>query len=1040
MFFPQKTPPSRLLRFLKSGDALACAGSTAVCGRQAPSTTPESERPPAFGRLGSLSRCAALLSTFLALAPLPFALHGAPPSPPANPPNTPKPKPATEPAPAGRAPDQPAKADDTDSPEKTYQKALQAFAGEKFPECITLLQTMIDQGAKGPEAESIYYTLAAAHYNSQDFPKAKSAFEQYLKLYPSGSKALDCRISLSHCLVQLGDKEAALAIFSDLAKQPELLSERVLLSWTTLLKDTGDLQYVLTLLRPRGNVPLQTEESVQLLFQLASVEAEIGNPDGSFRYLQIIHSRTDLVGNPLQLNAISFSLGDAFLKKRAFKLALRAYAFVRRKDEIIALQQSRLQSMQARYQANLMLLAENPGRLAEIQDANLRLKARFEEGQKVVAQVEKTEDYLPPLRLRQARASQELARHWEAVVLLESLLTANPDNSIREEVLFGLSLSHAHLNHAAESENFSSAYLKEYPNGKNAEILCFVQGTLKLQREEYAAAEVLFQKAVLDFPEGTQREQSLFLLGNARFSSGKYPEAQEAYQQHLEKYPASELKPEVEYRSALCQFFKGEKENALHSLRAFLEKYPEGPFSSDSSYRIALSHQGLRQYQEVIAQCDAWQQAFGKQSQLAEVLALKADALAALGQHAEAAEAYQEAMTSSPSEDVLNYALFEANKQYQKLSRWDKTSELFQKFIQEHPEHPGVVAAMYWLSRAMQKSGQLAEAKEFLAAKIANYVGDRKSEAVEQLISQLAQLSIKPPPGTVSQAASEQTKNERGGKSSTAPKASPEAPRGHVPEAELERLFPENSVSNNGLGRARYLFAKAELHRLTRKPSEAAALLGKIAQETPPTELSASLLARCGEHQLAGGQIESAQSFYNELLIAFPKSPMLDAAYNGMGQVALLENRPEDALRWFEDALTKLGAPTTQREVTLGKGKALLALKHWDQARTLFQQVATTREWRGEATAEAVYLLGEVHFQNGEFESGLQYFQRVFVAYQRYPAQVGRAYLRAADSFERIGDLAKAQSHLRELIANERLSNLPSAAEAKRRLATLSEK
>ena len=85
-------------------------------------------------------------------------------------------------------------------------------------------------------------------------------------------------------------------------------------------------------------------------------------------------------------------------------------------------------------------------------------------------------------------------------------------------------------------------------------------------------------------------------------------------------------------------------------------------------------------------------------------------------------------------------------------------------------------------------------------------------------------------------------------------------------------------------------------------------------------------------------------------------------------------------------------------------------------------------------------MLGEVHFQNAEYESGLQYFQRVFVAYQRYPAQTGRAYLRAADSFERIGDIAKAQSHLRELIANERLTHMPAAAEGRRRLATLSEK
>ena len=977
-----------------------------------------------------------LLCVWLSILPTFVPLQGAPTSPQ----TALAQKPASEPKPAERKPNQVVKGEDTDSPATLYQTALKAFSDEQFQDCISSLQRLITQGAKGPEAESIYYTLAAAYYNSQDFQRSKDAFERYLKLYPDGSKALDCRVSLSHCLVKLGDKEGALEIFNALAKQTKTLSDRVLLSWTGLLKDTGNLQYILTLLRPRSNVPLQTEESVQLLFQLASAEAEIGNPDESFRYLQIIYSRPDLVGNPLQLNAIFIFMGDAFLKKRAFNLALRTYAYVRRKDEIIALQKIRLQGMQSRYQANLMMLGEFPNRLAEIQDANSRLKARFEEGQKFLAQLETTEDYLPALRLRQARASQELGRHWEAVVLLESLLAGNPNFSIREEILFGLAFSHAHLNHQTESEAFSELYFKEYPNGKGAESLYLVQGNIKLQKENYEGAEALFLKAVLDFPKGTLHEKFLFLLGNARFSAGRYLESQDAYQQHLEKYPHSELKSEVEYRTALCRFFKGEKESALKALRAFLEKYPEGPFASDASYRIALTHQGLQQYQEVITQCEAWQEVFGKQAQLAEVLALKGDALAAQGQHAEAADAYRAAMTSSPSEEVLNYALFEANKHYQRLGRWDKTSELFQQFIQDHPDHPGTVAAMYWLSRAMQKAGRLSEAKGFLAAKVAAHLTDRTSEAVEQLISQLVQLCIKAPPRTSDTAPIELLTTDSGGQLHATSNLTQYKTITHVPEAELARFLPEDSAASSGLGKSRLLFAKAELNRLTRKINESNALLARISDEARPEELSPSLLAKCGDYQLERGQVARAQTFYNELLRAFPKSSVLDAAYTGMGQVALQENRPEDALKWFEDALIKLGAPTTQREATLGKGKALLALKKWDQAKAIFQQVATTREWRGEATAEAVYLLGDVHYQKGEFESGLQYFQRVFVAYQRYPVQVARAYLRAADCFERIGDTAKAQSHLRELTANDGLSNLPAAAEGKRRLTTLSER
>lgn len=1030
MFFPQKTPWALLLRFLKNGCGAFAQNEATNQAVSAVSQTQAYQGP----------RCLCLTAALVWAGLLfiaPFAsLQAAPPTPQ----SAPSSKPSAAVASEARAAEQTGKKDDLESPEKIYQKALQAFATERFENCVELLKKLIAQGVQGPEAESVYYTLAAAYYNSRDFQNSKTAFEGYLKRYPSGAKASDCKISLSHCLAQLGDKEAALGIFKSLNEEQKNLSDSVLLSWASLLKETGNLQSALALLRPRGEAPPQNEESVQLLFLLASTEAEAGNPDGAFRYLQMIHRRPDLVPSPLQLNAISLSLGDNFLSKSAFRLALRAYAYVRRKDEIIAAQKSRLQGLQTRYQANLKLLEEYPARIAEIQESNARLKVRFEEGQKVLAQVEGTDDYLPSLRLRQARASQELARYWDAIVLLESLLPTSKNSSIREDVLFGLSLSHAQLNQSAESDLFSTAYLQEYRNGKNAETLSFMRANLKMQREDYAGAEILFQKALLDYPDGSRRKQTLFLLGNARFSMGKYPEARETYKQYLGLYPDSELGQEIEYRTALCLFFKGEIESALGSLRAFMLKYPEGPYSADSSYRIALSHMSMQQYQQVLTQCEAWRYTFGKHAQLAEVLALKGDAYAALRQPAEAATAYLEAMASSPSEEVLNYALFEANKQYQALGRWDKIATLFQEFIQEHPQHPGVVSAMYWLSRAMQKNGRIGEAKEFLAAQIATYVSDRRSEALEQLISQLAQLCAKPPPGYSNLAAAEQSKKDATAPTAGTAKPPAEPVRTYAPEAELIKLFPEDSDANNTLRRARLLFAKSELLRLTRKTADASALLGKICAEIAPAELSASLLAKCGDHELSRGNIENAQTFYNELLRAFPKSTMLDAAYNGMGQIALQEARPEDALRWFDEAIEKLGAPTTQPRVTLGKAKALLALKKWEQARALFQQLATTREWRGEATAEAVYSLGEIHFQNAEYETGLQYFQRVFVAYQRYPEQVSRSYLRAADCFERIGDKAKAQSHLRELLANERLSTLPAAAEGKRRLTALSEK
>lgn len=185
---------------------------------------------------------------------------------------------------------------------------------------------------------------------------------------------------------------------------------------------------------------------------------------------------------------------------------------------------------------------------------------------------------------------------------------------------------------------------------------------------------------------------------------------------------------------------------------------------------------------------------------------------------------------------------------------------------------------------------------------------------------------------------------------------------------------------------------------------------------------------------LERGKTAQAGQFYQELLKTFPKSELRDYSYNGLGQIALHEKQWDTAIRFFEDAIDKAGAATKLKDVTLGKGRALLGLGRLDEAKLIFEQVASTREWRGEVTPEAVYLIGEVFFQKGDYTSAVQYFQRVFVAYQRYQATVAKSYLRAADCFEKLGSPEKAQAHLKELLRKEKFAAFPEHQIARKRL------
>ena len=95
---------------------------------------------------------------------------------------------------------------------------------------------------------------------------------------------------------------------------------------------------------------------------------------------------------------------------------------------------------------------------------------------------------------------------------------------------------------------------------------------------------------------------------------------------------------------------------------------------------------------------------------------------------------------------MINYSLMAASKLLQKQGDWSKVSELFTGFIEDKPENPTVVTAIYWIGRAKAHEGKIEEAKQLAADTIKKYIDDPHRDAVEQVITQLAQLCVKKKP------------------------------------------------------------------------------------------------------------------------------------------------------------------------------------------------------------------------------------------------------------------------------------------------------
>jgi tetratricopeptide (TPR) repeat protein len=435
----------------------------------------------------------------------------------------------------------------------------------------------------------------------------------------------------------------------------------------------------------------------------------------------------------------------------------------------------------------------------------------------------------------------------------------------------------------------------------------------------------------------------------------------------------------------------------------------------------------------VVKDCDEWLQKHPGDQMTGEVLALKADALLALGNKPAAAACYNESALAALSDEVLMYSLMEAARHYQDLADWLSMDTMFRKFLEKYPDHPGAVAAYYYIGQAMIKQGKIPEGKAFLAEKIRNTISDPHKEAVERLLTQLTQLCVKKPrmpaEGMELPPAPESAPLASAAASPTPAPATRPKPDPSIELEEFLAAFPDTPAA-----KARKLFARSELATMRHKPGESAKYLSELADSVQPEDLSPMLLGKVGDLLLARGDDARAREMYDQIIGGFGRSEYADYGYVGRGELAMRQGKFEEALKSFAFAADEIAASSKLKEATLGKAKALLALKKYPEAEKIFEMIAGIKEWRGEATAESLHSLGRIAQENKDYPKAIAYYQRIFLTHQKYPKIVAQSYLDSATCFKELGRTVEAKNTYIEMLRNEKLraANIPELAEAQK--------
>jgi tetratricopeptide (TPR) repeat protein len=949
----------------------------------------------------------------------------------------PPPAPGAPPAAPG-APAAPAGLNIQQETEALVNAAGTLFAEAKYQEALSKL-AVAKKNLNNKPFEGIMFIEGACHFNLQDYPKAIETLEAFIKEFPTGAAIIDVRMALGRSYIASKQEDKGIAVLKEVVtSSPEKKAEAGLIISDALIKQDkkDDALAILSSVLKDG---IRSAESIQAAMMAANLYVSTGKLDEAGALMDKVRNFASGGDSIAQMNNIYLKLGDEMMDKKAFKEALGAYQLVRKKTEISRIQKEQVAKLEARLKT---------AKGVQKDEIETKLKAN----QEIMAEIEKRTDYDASLYYRLGRCYYEMgapsdagsgdaSRLWQATLAFEVIVTDFKEFPQRDKCMFGLIMVNASLKRIKEAREQCQKFIDNFPDSEQIGQVSEMYGMLAYQNKQFKEAVDAFAKAE-GFPKA-DKARLRFLRGSVLFEMQKFDEARTAFELLIQEFPNEEAyKDDALYRIALSYFYQNDYKSVTKALKTYIKENPKGQYVVDARYRMAFIDFQGGDKEDAKEELESIIKDAPNDQNIGQVYCLLGDIFNQKADYENAMINFGAAVDKAKTDDVLKYAMDQVTDLYVGANEWKKLGDMWQRYYNTNKNDDDLsLKAILWISRALIKEGKVEDAKKLLAEHIKTRIAMPANQQVEGLIQQLVTISTPKRRRVAAVAPAPAPDAPKPADGAAAPAPAPAA--APVPEVtfedvekQLEELLTPPQAAMNGTAQMRILFAKTWLAKSMKLPDKAEKFFNIIIEVAKPDDLSPMLLATVGDSARRKGDLEKADACYTRLKDLFKDSEYADGAIVGKGEIAFEKGEFDKALELFREAQTYVGSSRVL-EATQGEGKTLFKLKKYDDAKKIFEQIANTKEWRGSATANALRMLGEIEAANGKHEAAIAYFQRVFIAHQKWKDEMAKSYLLCAKSFVVLGKRDEAKKTLDEMIARKDLETQPEMKDAKALRATL---
>jgi TolA-binding protein len=895
--------------------------------------------------------------------------------------------------------------------------------GRHLAQASPLLDGVLDRVDKGetlPQGvnlDNLLLLSANTHFQLKEFSVAETVAQKLLKRVSTGQIAADARLVLGLALALQNKFAEAVPVFGAL-EESSVYHDKALMYRSMAAQQAGQPTVAIDALnRLLATAPHDADWADSAL-TLISLQLQQPNLEAATKGLALLRSNLKIVENIAGLNTLSLQLGDALLAAQDPAGALAAYRTVFPREELLRRQDLLTKRMEA------WVVRQKALNLTSVTDADAlrRVEARIKATKAALDEITKKADYDSALYYRLGHTFLLRGGDWEAALALERLLKDYPDSEEKERSSLELVRAYAESGRLDRMKDALERFTKSIPSSQLLPQALYVAAQAAADKGRGDMQLKFLDMGVTLFPNAELTEYMILMQANAYFASGKFTEAQAAATRYVSAYPKGKFAEDATYLKAMASLVLGRIEDSIKQINEYLAQYPEGRFVSDGRYRIGAAEFALQHYESAEQKLTSWLKDYPPEDpRRGEVLSALGDVYAGEDRIDDAIASYRNALLVPLSDDLMGYVLDELTRHYQGKRDYNTAATMWSDFARDHPDHLFVINAAYWIGKLRAKEGNLNAAIDQMSSIAQRYMADSDRDTVERLLTQIATLLARPP-------------------KAGADGVKPPAPTTAEIAQRIESLLMTPETRNNPTVKARVWFTESEVASFRKNTPLRDELLTRIGDRIPPEALPPGLLGCVGDLLLEQGKLEPAKAFYNAIILRFPKSIYADFGYVGLGELAYRKGDYDTALTQFSNAIDRAGARFKLLDATLGRAKTLFAKGKLDEAKELFEQIASNRQWRGPATAQSVYSLGEILVKRGGSENLAQAqatFQRVYLSYKKYTPWVARAYISSGETFEKLGQLREALNTYREMVRDKRFADYPELAQAKSRISVL---